>query len=325
MGERSPEAVEPRATTENGRPPVRRPNFRRSIITGVLAIAALIAGMNLGGVHRQDMYRYLAIGLTVAFVILGASAIRSASRDIQALSQTRADPSLAERLDVPAGRTDGTGAENHERDGEADGQIPVHVLPVDSAEIHTRNQRGYRQDTGDYAAPKVRPPYWWPAILGGRPRLNGLRRSFPHLPCSLAHIPLPLRASAHRSLAVLLGAPRLRCSLAHASASSRERSSVARCAPRRSAPTMLARSCLCLFARALIGRSLCSSALRAYDARSLMPLPLRASAHRSLSVLLGAPRLRCSLAHGLSTGSPFPVSVVVVRHAWQRWSGGLLR
>jgi small conductance mechanosensitive channel len=93
MGERSPEAVEPRATTENGRPQVRRPNFRRSIITGVLAIAALIAGMNLGGVHRQDMYRYLAIGLTVAFVILGASAIRSASRDIQALSQTRVGPS----------------------------------------------------------------------------------------------------------------------------------------------------------------------------------------------------------------------------------------
>jgi len=99
MGERSPEAVEPRATTENGLPPpVRRPNFRRSIITGVLAIAALIAGMNLGGVHRQDMYRYLAIGLTVAFVILGASAIRSASRDIQALSQTRVGPSAGSIL-----------------------------------------------------------------------------------------------------------------------------------------------------------------------------------------------------------------------------------
>jgi small-conductance mechanosensitive channel len=98
MGERSPEAVEPRATTENGRPAVRRPNFRRSIITGVLAIAALIAGMNLGGVHRQDMYRYLAIGLTVAFVILGASAIRSASRDIQALSQTRVGPSAGSVL-----------------------------------------------------------------------------------------------------------------------------------------------------------------------------------------------------------------------------------
>jgi small conductance mechanosensitive channel len=98
MGERSPEAIEPRATTENGLPRVRRPNFRRSIITGVLAIAALIAGMNLGGVHRQDMYRYLAIGLTVAFVILGASAIRSASRDIQVLSQTRVGPSAGSIL-----------------------------------------------------------------------------------------------------------------------------------------------------------------------------------------------------------------------------------
>jgi small-conductance mechanosensitive channel len=54
--------------------------------------------MNLGGVHRQDMYRYLAIGLTVAFVILGASAIRSASRDIQALSQTRVGPSAGSIL-----------------------------------------------------------------------------------------------------------------------------------------------------------------------------------------------------------------------------------
>jgi len=54
--------------------------------------------MNLGGVHRQDMYRYLAIGLTVAFVILGASAIRSASRDIQALSQTRVGPSAGSVL-----------------------------------------------------------------------------------------------------------------------------------------------------------------------------------------------------------------------------------
>jgi small-conductance mechanosensitive channel len=54
--------------------------------------------MNLGGVHRQDMYRYLAIGLTVAFMILGASAIRSASRDIQALSQTRVGPSAGSIL-----------------------------------------------------------------------------------------------------------------------------------------------------------------------------------------------------------------------------------
>jgi small-conductance mechanosensitive channel len=44
------------------------------------------------------MYRYLAIGLTVAFVILGASAIRSASRDIQALSQTRVGPSAGSVL-----------------------------------------------------------------------------------------------------------------------------------------------------------------------------------------------------------------------------------
>jgi small-conductance mechanosensitive channel len=54
--------------------------------------------MNLGGVHRQDVYRYLAIGLTVALVILGASAIRSASRDIQALSQTRVGPSAGSVL-----------------------------------------------------------------------------------------------------------------------------------------------------------------------------------------------------------------------------------
>jgi small-conductance mechanosensitive channel len=78
-----------RASTEGGLPPVPRPNFRRSLITGILAIAALIAGVNLGGIHRHDAYRYLIIGLTAAFVILGVSAIRSAGRDILALSQTR--------------------------------------------------------------------------------------------------------------------------------------------------------------------------------------------------------------------------------------------
>jgi small conductance mechanosensitive channel len=78
-----------RASTESGLPPVPRPNFRRSLITGILALAALIAGVNLGGVHREDNYRYLVIGLTAAFVILGVSAIRSAGRDIVALSQTR--------------------------------------------------------------------------------------------------------------------------------------------------------------------------------------------------------------------------------------------
>jgi small-conductance mechanosensitive channel len=80
---------EVRASTEGEQPSTKRPNFRRSIITGILSLAALIAGVNLGGVHREDNYRYVVIGLTAAFVILGVSAIRSAGRDIVALSQTR--------------------------------------------------------------------------------------------------------------------------------------------------------------------------------------------------------------------------------------------
>ena len=80
---------EVRASTEGRLPPVPRPNFRRGLITGILAVAALIAGVNLGGVHRDDDYRYLVIGLTAAFVLLGVSAIRSTGRDIVALSQTR--------------------------------------------------------------------------------------------------------------------------------------------------------------------------------------------------------------------------------------------
>jgi small-conductance mechanosensitive channel len=78
-----------RAPTENGSPPAPRPNFRRSLITGTLALVALIAGVNLGGIHRQDSFRYLVIGLTAAFVVLGVSAVRSAGRDIVALSQPR--------------------------------------------------------------------------------------------------------------------------------------------------------------------------------------------------------------------------------------------
>ena len=73
---------------ENGRP-APRPNFRRSLITGAVALAALIAGVNLGGARQQDSARYAVIGLIVVFIVLGISAVRSAGRDIVAISQPR--------------------------------------------------------------------------------------------------------------------------------------------------------------------------------------------------------------------------------------------
>jgi small-conductance mechanosensitive channel len=79
-------------------PPPPRPNFRRSVITGVLALAALFTGTGMGGITRGGTLRYVVIGLTVVFVGLGASAVRSAARDVMALAQPRVGPSAASGL-----------------------------------------------------------------------------------------------------------------------------------------------------------------------------------------------------------------------------------
>src|SRR5262249_21136544 len=81
----------------------------------------------------------------------------------------RAHPSLAESHDVAAGRPDGAHAQNDERRGQADDDVPVIVLPVDPAEVDARNQCRESQDAGNYAATKIRALGRRLLTLGGRP------------------------------------------------------------------------------------------------------------------------------------------------------------
>lgn len=83
-----------------GLPTGSRPNFRRGLITGALAIICLAAGDNLGGVKRHDEYKWVAFGLAIAFFLLGVSAVRSIGRDIWWITRLRAGADAATAIRV---------------------------------------------------------------------------------------------------------------------------------------------------------------------------------------------------------------------------------
>ncbi|MCW2490756.1 MAG: small mechanosensitive ion channel protein MscS, partial [Frankiales bacterium] len=56
-----------------------KPDFKRAVGAGVLAIVCLGVGDNLGGVHRTGQIRFVALGLVIAFVVFGVGAVRSAA------------------------------------------------------------------------------------------------------------------------------------------------------------------------------------------------------------------------------------------------------
>ncbi|MGX7677423.1 mechanosensitive ion channel domain-containing protein [Jatrophihabitans sp. DSM 45814] len=75
-----------------------KPDFRRAVSAGILAVICLAVGNNLGGVDRHNHWRYLVIGLTVAFGLLGIGAVRSAAREAFRISNIRGGPSTASAL-----------------------------------------------------------------------------------------------------------------------------------------------------------------------------------------------------------------------------------
>jgi small-conductance mechanosensitive channel len=81
-----------------GLPPLPKPNFRRPVITGIIALAALFTGVGLGGVTHSGTVRFVVIGLAVVFVLVGMSAVRAAGRDVFALARPRVGPSAATAL-----------------------------------------------------------------------------------------------------------------------------------------------------------------------------------------------------------------------------------
>jgi small conductance mechanosensitive channel len=75
-----------------------KPDFKRAVLAGVLAIVCLAVGNNLGGVSREGNLRWVAVGLTVAFVVLAAGATRSAGREAFRISEQRGGPATASAL-----------------------------------------------------------------------------------------------------------------------------------------------------------------------------------------------------------------------------------
>lgn len=60
-----------------------RTDFRRALITGLLALAVLAVGSNLGGLHATELYvRLIAGGLAAGFTVLGLIATHSAANGL---------------------------------------------------------------------------------------------------------------------------------------------------------------------------------------------------------------------------------------------------
>jgi small-conductance mechanosensitive channel len=75
-----------------------KPDFKVAVGAGVLALACLIVGVKLGGVNRHGQLRYVVVGLTVGFVLLGAISVRSAGRELNRIAKIRASIPAASAL-----------------------------------------------------------------------------------------------------------------------------------------------------------------------------------------------------------------------------------
>jgi small-conductance mechanosensitive channel len=60
-----------------------RLNFRRALAAGMLALAALAIGSNLGGLHAPELHtRLIVIGLAVVFAFFGLVTVRSIANQV---------------------------------------------------------------------------------------------------------------------------------------------------------------------------------------------------------------------------------------------------
>jgi small-conductance mechanosensitive channel len=68
-----------------------RPDFRKTLVFGFIALAALIAGSEVGGVHAATIrVRLIAYGCAVLVAIFGVAASRSAAREVHRITVARA-------------------------------------------------------------------------------------------------------------------------------------------------------------------------------------------------------------------------------------------
>ncbi|MCW2524991.1 MAG: small-conductance mechanosensitive channel-like protein [Frankiales bacterium] len=75
-----------------------KPDFKQAVGAGLLSIICLAVGNDLGGVRRPGHLRWVAVGLTIAFVVLAAGATRSAGRETFRIAEQRGGPATASAL-----------------------------------------------------------------------------------------------------------------------------------------------------------------------------------------------------------------------------------
>jgi small-conductance mechanosensitive channel len=85
------------ASTSGARGPSRlfelrvRPDFRKTVVFGLIALAALIAGQGVGGVHASAIRsRLIAYGCAVLVGVFGVAASRTAAREVHRIAVARA-------------------------------------------------------------------------------------------------------------------------------------------------------------------------------------------------------------------------------------------
>ena len=67
-----------------------RPDFRKTVVFGVLALIALIAGHEIGGVHARSFdIRLASYGCALAIAVFGVAASRTAAREVQRFAVAR--------------------------------------------------------------------------------------------------------------------------------------------------------------------------------------------------------------------------------------------
>jgi small-conductance mechanosensitive channel len=80
-----------------------RLDFRKAIFYGLLALAALITGHDIGGVHARSFdIRLAAYGCALAVAVFGLAASRTAAREVQRATVARAGDTAATPLRLAA-------------------------------------------------------------------------------------------------------------------------------------------------------------------------------------------------------------------------------
>jgi hypothetical protein len=73
-----------------------RPDFRKAVAYGVLALALSGVARGIGGVHAANLHtRLVAYGLGAAFLVFGTAATRSAANEVSRVSLARAGTAAA--------------------------------------------------------------------------------------------------------------------------------------------------------------------------------------------------------------------------------------